>query len=476
MLISQRNEEFMSDSSRRMSLLSLLSILQQIASFAVVFLSLISSPRFVLLTVGSQPNIPGEFLALTVALADIPAVILVVLGCIRLVAEPAYRTRFTKLFEQINWRLGGFIWILLILWVALSTRWSISVAMASFSGAHIALALATAIFLASLIDSEIVLRRVLWMLVTSLLFQAVIGILQVITQGPLGLAAFGEMGRFSWDLVDFFRARGLSEHPNYYGGCLALGLFACFILLQPPKQIRRTVPPAVIVVFMAILLAGMTGSLSRSAFVGTFFGALPLVAWAVRNIPRRWLILTSAGISLLVLIVGAIALRGDPQNATTRLFGAREFFFDYSLAVIKQAPLIGVGSGNLMVRVSINEFGNQLPLLPVHNVYLYLWAELGIPGLLLYLVACGLIFWRSELWQIGQITTLRIWGCAILAICVIILFDNYFWAVDPHRMTFFWVIGVWWAIYTWTESLKSASSPAISTEDTALDLITNKTC
>jgi O-antigen ligase len=81
-------------------------------------------------------------------------------------------------------------------------------------------------------------------------------------------------------------------------------------------------------------------------------------------------------------------------------------------------------------------------LLPVHNVYLFIWAEQGLPGLALFVVGCGVILWRLRRTDQPEVL---IWSACFLAICTVNLFDNYFWAVHPFRVVFFWVIGLWWA-------------------------------
>jgi O-antigen ligase len=95
----------------------------------------------------------------------------------------------------------------------------------------------------------------------------------------------------------------------------------------------------------------------------------------------------------------------------------------------------------LMLEIGRNQGESSTPLLPVHNVFLYIWAELGVPGLVLFVVACLAI-----LIQVLPRNGLSVftWGSCFLAMCMVMLFDNYFWAVQPFRDLTFWVIGLWW--------------------------------
>jgi O-antigen ligase len=169
-------------------------------------------------------------------------------------------------------------------------------------------------------------------------------------------------------------------------------------------------------------------------------GTLPTLIWLLRlAAPRtRRLIISGA---LAVSVIGAglalVATRGD---IVSRFFMGREFFFDWSWAEIQASPVIGAGAGNLMFAIS--ERGvNERDVLPVHNVYLYVWGETGLIGMVLFVLGCG-----SVLGVISQRPERLIWGGALLGVCVTMLFDNYWWAILPYRVLFFWVIGSWWGL------------------------------
>jgi hypothetical protein len=50
-------------------------------------------------------------------------------------------------------------------------------------------------------------------------------------------------------------------------------------------------------------------------------------------------------------------------------------------------------------------------------------------------------------------------GCGVLALVAVSLFDNYTWAVHPHRViTFLW-LGIWWGT-TWRTEDESSSRGA----------------
>lgn len=420
----------------------LLSGAQWIAAFAVIALSTVSSPRVALSTVSAQPNIPVEFRAILLSLPDLPAFLLILLTLARLLLDEPYIAQFRRTIQPIMTRFGGLFWIALAVWSFVTLAWAATSSMALYTSLHLTLAMLTALCVASLITRENDLWRLLAVLVIVGVVQAAAALIQVAIQGPIGLFNLGEVGVFPWDSAGFYRARGLTMHPNYLGGVLMLALFACLTLWVALSKQKRA--RTLILIAGLFTLAGLTGTFSRSAFVGLIVGCAPLIVLILRQRLRRVWIVAGLAVAIIVLGIGAVAVRGDLQTVQTRLFGAREFFFDYTFRVIQERPLLGIGSGNLMLRVGQIEGNHGQDLLPVHNVYLYVWAELGVPGLVLFMGGLLSLLWRTRLWTATQPWPGRILGGALLAMAVVMLFDNYFWGVHPHRMTFFWMVGLIW--------------------------------
>jgi O-antigen ligase len=410
---------------------SLLGLAQRGVLMLIAFIAVISSPRIMLLEVEPLANIPLEFRAVTLSLPDFALIALIVITVLRLVVEDGYAERLLRTGRDLLWQ-GLIFWIALVVWMAVSSLWSPFAIMTRYVTIHAAVCVLMAVILADLMRHEGV-QGLLWGLVISAVLQAVIGIAQSLNGDPLGLGALGELPRFSYDTAQFFRAAGLSQHPNYLGGYLMISLFACLLLSwQRPRWRGLSLALA------AVIGVGLIATLSRSAILGTAVGLLPLVIMLLRSLDaaRRRLII-GGGIALAVIGIALVlvATRGD---VVTRFFMAREFFFDDSWREIQRSPILGTGAGALTL--SIDKRGASLPnVLPVHNVFLYVWAEAGIVAMMLFVLACLAI-----LRGIGRNTTALLWGSAFLAVCVTMLFDNYWWAIHPFQIVFFWIIGYWW--------------------------------
>ena len=267
-----------------------------------------------------------------------------------------------------------------------------------------------------------------WLVVGLLLFsgvvQAAIGIWQFGLRGE-GPEHFLVLGRF-------YRASGTFEQPNPFGGFINLSvLLAAGIMLSLIavlwRRWREREPGfslTAVSVWAPLLLVGgvtlLTGlalvfSWSRGAWLGFVAGTAVLLFFWPRQ--RRW------GVAMLV--VGAlffiIGLQANliPAGVTDRLvsFGADLQFGDVrgvdindaNYAVLErlahwQAALgmardqlwWGVGFGNYEPTYAAYALINWPdPLGHAHNYYLNLLAEVGVVGLLAYLLLWSVIVWQT---------------------------------------------------------------------------------
>ena len=416
----------------------LLDGLQVILLCGIAVISVVSAPRQMLFQAATAPNIPIEFLIVALSLPDYFVIGLIALLALRLLIDGAYRERLSDTLSLISARFGGAWWVMLALWMAAGMLWAGTPVLARYSAVHFVGALAASFVMADLVRAGHGCSMI-WSLLIGALAQTLLAVLQVLNNNPLGLYALGEIPRFWYAPASFYRAPGLSSHPNYLGGYLMLALFACAMLaVQRRREGHSLMLPALIGLACGI---GLVATLSRSALLSTAVGFAPLIAWLILSLRGRARL--AAGIALIIVVTAAgvwgwIVLDGDVQ---TRLFAPREFFFADSWEIIQEAPVVGVGAGNLMMNILRVRGESVSELLPVHNVYLFVWAELGLPGLALFVAGCAAILFQVRR-RMGE--EALIWGCAFLAVCSVMFFDNYFWAVHPFRVLMFWVIGLWW--------------------------------
>ncbi len=414
---------------------------QYVTLMLTIILSVISRPRQQILEISDQVNIPVEFRVISLSIPDFFVLGLLLLTVLRLLLVSDYRQHLMDTVNLIITRGGGLWWVLLVLWSILGMLWAGNTTMLRFGALHFIGLLVAAFILADLVQ-ERGARLLLWALLISTAVQSVIALLQVLNNGPLGWYALGEIDRFYYDPTDFYRAPGLAMHYNYLAGYLMVGLFGCLLTgWQKWLQGKSVLLPALIGVLACV---GILSTLSRGGMLATAVGLLPIGAVIFFALQRRIRLTVIAGSVGVVVLAAAYMLfaLGGLENIQTRFFTQREFFFDYTWAVIQQSPVLGVGMGNLMLEAGRIWGLDVIHLLPVHNVYLFIWAEQGLPGLVLYLLGCFTILRRLHPRHGAAVF---LWSCCFLAICTANLFDNYFWAVHPFRVVFFWVIGLWWS-------------------------------
>jgi O-antigen ligase len=278
-------------------------------------------------------------------------------------------------------------------------------------------------------------RWLLAFLLLAGLVQAVVGIWQF---GPRGTGPehFLVLGRF-------YRAYGTFEQPNPFGGymnltaLLALGALWGLLMAQVKRRDESCDWPTILSPSMpwlfALGLVAVAGSLalvfswSRGAWLGFIAGLAVLVLFSAR---RWWVGLGLLSLGAVVLgggLVGGVAAGfGPAQSVTDRLLGFRDDFTfgdvrgvdinDANYAVLErlahwQAALdmarddlwSGVGFGNYEAAYPRYALINWPAALGhAHNYYLNLLAEVGVTGLLAYLLLWGVIVVQT-IWVMSRL-------------------------------------------------------------------------
>jgi hypothetical protein len=414
-------------------------LVQRALLCALIALTVISSPRILLASIRSFPNMPLDFQTISLSVGSYPSLALIVFTLMRLALHAGYRAAFGHSMSRVMGGAGALLWAALAVWMAVSAAWAVAPELARFTSLHVVMGIFVALIMA-----DAVIRHgdrwALWALIGGAAVQAAIGLLQVLNGGPLGLGGLGETPRLWYEPTNFFRASALSMHANYLGGYLMLALFACLILIGRgwPNRAAIRLP----ILAAGLIGAGLVATLSRSAMLSTAVGLGPLIligVFSLRGRLRTFVIGSVALAGVAAVLLALIVVRGD---VATRFLMGREFFFDASWQVIQRFPILGVGAGSLMAAVGEMQEVTLQPVLPVHNVYLFIWAEVGIIGMGLYVAALATVLLRVRVRQHGWAGL--VWGCAFVALAFVSLFDNYPWAIPPHQLITFWALGLWW--------------------------------
>ncbi len=305
------------------------------------------------------------------------------------------------------------------------------------------------------------------------LINAALAAAQVANGGWLGWWRLGEF-RFNAALdgtsliqsgdITFVRPYGLLAHPNMLGGLLVVGVLLAAGWYAGGRAGRRgpgedaNAPKAesgrasvfsfVLLSAFALLLGALLLTFSRAAWIGLAAGGL---AWLGMVVWRRFLPLI-----LIALVVGGLfvaqyrplllARVGDgSESLELRSVSDRLVYTDFALRAIAERPLVGQGAGYFPWRAAayIEETFFDLRGDHVHQVYLSAWAELGLVGFVLMILALCLGIEAGLSAVRSAVPTERALRAAMLAsvigLATVGLFDHYPYSQLPF-------MALWWGL------------------------------
>ena len=150
-------------------------------------------------------------------------------------------------------------------------------------------------------------------------------------------------------------------HPNALAGFLLISAILLYITPQPPLKLRGGAAAGVILALLTIPL-----TFSRTAIV-LEIGIL--LIWILLKIENWKLKIAGAALLLASSIYYLVSISGSVASLPDRLS-----LIHNSYLLIHKSPIVGVGLGAFIPAAATYQ--------PVHNIYLLLASELGIPAFL----------------------------------------------------------------------------------------------
>lgn len=250
---------------------------------------------------------------------------------------------------------------------------------------------------------------------------------------------FYQKGDPSFDqyLTTHFRVFGPFESPNY----LAMFIVPAALLSIPIFNLvqNRIVKILVALTFLAPLFTLFLSG-SRAGLIGLVFAVLVYLFISKKD---RFLdsVIISTGLAVVVFLALAMAAYKYGFNPTSD--AVRIEIYKYSWQLVKGNWLFGLGAGNFYDRIAaINPMADTfrtfaLPYaLHPHNVFLAFWLNLGLAGLILFIVN---LIWFFKV-MIQNYSKTYVWGVALMAMIVILihgLFDTTYFKNDLSAL--FWL-------------------------------------
>jgi O-antigen ligase len=294
-------------------------------------------------------------------------------------------------------------------------------------------------------------RRLMQVVVVGLLLQVAHVGAQMLTRSHLplpgskgaGTANAGNVVNFGGQEAAAFRPTGAFDHPNALADYLTLvGIPALALVLMGPQRIPRRTWWVALGVF-GLCSVTLLISLSRGGWAAMALGclAVAVVFWRHRLIGSTHVL----GAVLAGSVALGAVLAAYPQviwrltEPDDRSLESRTILNDQALAIVAEHPLTGAGFGaynRAAHEVHGEKWGSissdyqqQILKLVVHNHYLLVAAQLGIPALLFW---CYLLWrmarqaWPVQRWRDPGTTALAVGlGGALISQMLFLASDNY---------------------------------------------------
>jgi len=214
---------------------------------------------------------------------------------------------------------------------------------------------------------------------------------------------------------------------------------------------QKTLVKLLLIISEIILIISFILTFSRSAW---FVLTLGIIVFIWINYKKLKPILPGAVILFLTVIITIIILwpqitsRGIIADSSSGDFALsnRTLLNKIALSIIASHPLLGIGIGNFVL--NLNNFIPNMPawrFQPVHNLYLYYAAEIGIPGLLIFLS----IIWvtlKKAFKYFKSSNEILILLITLSSFLIIGFLDHYFYDLQQGMLIFWLILGLIWTV------------------------------
>lgn len=246
----------------------------------------------------------------------------------------------------------------------------------------------------------------------------------------------------------FLRAYGTLPHPNMLGGMFTTAILLLLGLLTTINSSQRSKVKSQKLIFwvgLVILLFGLFFTFSRSAWLALAVGILIGGIWMIAAKQKRALtgiIFTVVICSATLVLIFPESLSRFSQNQSLEILSVSERTREYDDAqiIVRKKPFVGIGINQYVKELqSIYPSFPAWKIHPIHNVYLLAVSELGIIGLLVFII---IIAWHLSFLKIN-LPPLQIWtASAAIGLLIIGLFDHYLWTLHFGILLFWLILGI----------------------------------
>lgn len=289
--------------------------------------------------------------------------------------------------------------------------------------------------------------------------EALAGLMQFSLQRDLGLSFLGEpalgpalagVAKISLGAERVIRAYGTLPHPNVLAMLLSVSALV-MIGWYLTKPLHWPLGRLLFWAALPVLFLGLLATFSRTVMALTIIGLtiFLFLEWRRRHADRREI----AGVALIglfsLLAFSAafwplVASRGE-VSLSDQAISQRVFHLRVADNLILENPALGVGAGNYVSAMRSALGPGLAPWFyePVHNLYLLVAAEAGLPALFVFGLLIFFLLRRGWFSPPSKHSPLkRAFLIAALVFMAAALLDHYAWTTNAGRYLWWLVLGV----------------------------------
>ena len=318
------------------------------------------------------------------------------------------------------------------------------------------------------------IKPILGAFVASGIFQSILAILQFAKQSSLGLEIFHEsileiglkgVAEISVGGMEFIRAYGTFPSPNVLAGFLGICLFFAFYLFLKSSNPRENNPTSPLIYGIAIFLLsfGLMLTFSRGVIVFFVFTTILFFAGIFLLEKLKQYRKQASRLAVLVIVSWLFIVAAAWPEVSSRFLESsvgepaiqeRLFFNEVGLDTVRQnypQLFFGVGMGNFVPYYMQSLPGLEPHLYqPVHNIFILIASEVGILGLIAFVVFLASLFKKSlqSFFRLSY-THDREQMMMIFSLFFIFhflffisLYDHYFWTLQQGGLMFWISLGL----------------------------------
>jgi len=300
---------------------------------------------------------------------------------------------------------------ILIVWSFTSIFWSNNTTIALFRSTKLLEFYFLYLFIIIIVPRETILKNLFKILISIGLIDSIIGIWQFTIQHSAGLFYLKEssigseingVAKLIFSGEKIIRAYGLFPHPNILGGFLLISLIISLTYTKLFHVEQKVTAKLKIIIFIQIIALILT--FSKSAIIGLLISLLYIylthfvprgtkfahikfkLSKLYKNVSRGTINIRRYILISLIFLISAYFIHPTTSSFLFNSIDQRLIYLNVSRGTIVANPIFGVGMGQFVLNMQAytNQTLSSWQFQPVHNVFLLIWSELGLIGLLLF--------------------------------------------------------------------------------------------